>query len=121
MAFLPAGDGIAPRWPPPLAVFELENQKERAGYSLWKVICIRAPLRVVFAYRNDWEQVRELVRELADDVLGGLTVPERLAIGGELLLITGSRGEGETFPYGFFKIWRYNANTANFEKYPGWG
>ncbi|MFN0137417.1 MAG: hypothetical protein ACKVS9_15035 [Phycisphaerae bacterium] len=121
MAFGPADEANAPRWPLPLAVFELENQKERAGYSLWKVICVRASLRVVFAYRNDWAQVRELVRELAADVLGGLSVSERLAFGGDLLIVTGSRGEGETFPYGFFKIWRYNANTASFEKYPGWG
>lgn len=121
MAFGPAGEANAPRWPLPLAAFELENQKERAGYSLWKVICVRASLRVVFAYRNDWVQVRELVRELAADVLGGLSVSDRLAIGGDLLIVTGSRGEGETFPYGFFKIWRYNTNTASFEKYPGWG
>jgi hypothetical protein len=120
MAFPPSGGG-GPQWPLPLAVFELENLKERAAYSLWKVICVRASLRVVFAYRNDWEQVRTLVRDLTDEVIAGLTVEERQSLGDNLLLVTGSRGEGETFPYGYFKIWRLNPNTANFEKFPGWG
>jgi hypothetical protein len=114
------GDTGGPRWPLPLAVFELENAKERAAYSLWKVICVRAALRVVFAYRHEWEQVRELVRELKDDVIAGLTVDERLSLGGDLLLVTGSRGEGETFPYGYFKIWRLNANVGNFERFAAW-
>lgn len=121
MAFAPASGDPGPRWPLPLAAFELENQKERAGYSLWKVICVRTSLRVVFAYRDTWEQVRELVGTLRDEVVRGLTVEERQALGGELLLVTGSRGEGETFPYGYFKLWRLNANTADFEKFPGWG
>lgn len=121
MAFAPQGVATAARWPLPLAVFELENLKERAGYSLWKVICVRASLRVVFAYRNDWEQVRELVRELRDQVIAGFSAAESAAMGGDLLLVTGSRGEGETFPYGYFKVWRFNPNTAGFEKFPGWG
>ena len=120
MAFSPDVGG-GPQWPLPLAVFELENLKERAAYSLLKVICVRAALRVVFAYRNDWEQVRALVGELKDKVIAGLTVEERKSLGDSLLLVTGSRGEGETFPYGYFKIWRLNPNTAGFEKFPGWG
>ncbi len=61
VAFEPPADG-GPAWPLPLAVFELENQRDRAAYSLWKVICVRAGLRGVFAYRNNWRQVGELVR-----------------------------------------------------------
>lgn len=119
MAFPP--DDAGTRWPLPLAVFELENLKERAAYSLWKVICVRAPLRVVFAYRSDWDQVRTLVRDLKDEVIAGLSVEERQSLGDGLLLVTGSRGEGETFPYGYFKIWRLNPNLGGFEKFPGWG
>lgn len=51
MAFPAALADGGPTWPFPLAVFELENQRERAAYSMWKVICVRAELRVVFAYR----------------------------------------------------------------------
>jgi hypothetical protein len=55
MAFPDATD--AGRWRLPLAAFELENHPtdDRVAYSLWKVLCIRAPLRVVFAFRRDWE------------------------------------------------------------------
>ena len=43
------------RWPLPVAVFELENSRDDdlVAYSLWKVLCVRATLRVVFAYRSD--------------------------------------------------------------------
>ncbi|HEV3025141.1 MAG TPA: hypothetical protein VGX76_21870, partial [Pirellulales bacterium] len=69
MAF-PAESATNCRWPMPLAVFELENAQadDRVAYSLWKVLCLRADLRVVFAYRPDWEQGRQLVSRLADDV-----------------------------------------------------
>jgi hypothetical protein len=35
---------------------------------------------------------------------------------GQTLLVTGSRGEGESFPWGFFKLWRLDANLGRFEK-----
>lgn len=33
---------------------ELENSRdsERIAYSLWKVLCVRAELRIVFCYRS---------------------------------------------------------------------
>ena len=41
----------AGRWRLPIAAFELENHRTdaRVGYSLWKTLCLRAGLRVVFA------------------------------------------------------------------------
>ncbi len=123
MAFPPSSgnEGAEPRWPFPLAVFELENVKERAAYSLWKVICVRAKLRVVFAYRNDWDQVKELVRSLKHDVIDGFTIEERMTLDDRILVVTGSRGEGETFPYGYFKVWRLNPNIGAFERFTDWG
>ena len=60
MAF-PSRDSSDVRWPLPVAVFELENspRDDRVAYSLWKVLCVRAPLRMVYAYRSDWEQTRQ--------------------------------------------------------------
>jgi len=115
MAFLLRGTS---RWPFPIAVFELENSREedRIAYSLWKVLCIRAPLRVVFAYRHDAREGITLVNRLTESVIGGLPIDERMALTGETLLIIGSRGEAETFPYGYFKIWTLNANTGRFER-----
>jgi hypothetical protein len=115
MAF-PLG-GIT-RWPFPLAVFELENSREEdhIAYSLWKVLCIRAPLRVVFAYRHDVREGITLVNRLTESVIGALPIDERMALTGETSLIIGSRGEAETFPYGYFKIWMLNANIGRFER-----
>lgn len=105
-------------WPMPVAAFELENDRtdERVAYSLWKVLCIRAPLRVVIAYRPDWEQSRLLIVKMAEDLIGGLTPQERTAIGGETVIVIGNRGEGETFPWGYFKFWKLDANLGRFER-----
>ncbi len=121
MAFPPGTGDAGPAWPFPLAVFELENQRERAAYSLWKVNCVRAELRVVFAYRNDWGQVQRLVQSIKREVIDGYSVEQRQTLDDRTLLITGSRGEGETFPYGYFKIWRLNPNIGAFERFTNWG
>lgn len=90
VAFDIAGDR---RWRFPVGVFELENSPvdDLVAYSLWKILCMRASLRVVFYYRRD-------------------------ALGGETLVIVGSRSETATFPYGFFKNWMLDANTARFRR-----
>jgi hypothetical protein len=113
MAF-PAGP--TPLWPFPLAVFELENVYQRVAYSLWKVLCIRTPLRVVIAYRRDWEQSRQLVAKLTKDVIGGIPLDQLVALDGQTVLIVGNRGEGETFPHGYYKFWLLNPNLGKFEK-----
>lgn len=115
----PDGTMLAPPgWRFPVAVFELENSRSdaRVAYSLWKTLCVRAPLRVVFAYRPDWESGIALVQHLGTDVIRAMTIEERSAVGGETLIVLGSRGEGETFPHGYFKMWRLNINTGRFDK-----
>lgn len=106
------------RWPLPVAVFELENSNndDRVAYSLWKVLCVRADLRVVFAYRPDWEKARQVVAVLEGEVVGSLTIPQRESLGGQTVLVMGSRGEGETFPWGYFKFWKLDANLGRFIK-----
>src|SRR5262245_37131581 len=51
------------RWHFPIGVFELENSPadDLVAYSLWKVLCVRAGLRVVFCYRRDALAGAELV------------------------------------------------------------
>ena len=106
------------RWPFPVAVFELENSRDddRVAYSLWKVLCVRTPLRVVFAYRRDAGEGAELVGRLTDSLIGGLSIAERLAFAGETSLIIGNRGGAETFPYGYFKAWTLDTNTGRFDR-----
>lgn len=117
MAFPNCDDSDA-RWPLPIAVFELENspRDDRVGYSLWKVLCVRAPLRIVYAYRRDWERTRNLTDHLATNVVASLSPAERMAIDGETAVVTGSRGESETFPYGYFKLWLLDPNLGKFER-----
>jgi hypothetical protein len=117
MAFLPAAEDKT-HWPMPLAAFELENSRSdrRVAYSLWKVLCIRAKMRVVFAYRPDWELGRRLVGTVCDHVIGALKPEEQSAIDGQVVMVVGNRGEGETFPWGYFKFWLLNRNLGRFEK-----
>jgi hypothetical protein len=118
MAFV---SGELSRWPLPLAAFELENHANdnRVGYSLWKVLCLQVGLRVVFAYRPDPERSRELVRVLAEDVIGSMSANQLRGLNGATVLIVGNRGEGDTFPDGYFKYWLLNADLGRFEKLAG--
>jgi len=113
MAF-PSGDG---HWRFPVAVFELENSKDdaRIAYSLWKLLCVRAELRIVFCYRQSADLAPALIRYLRDEVIGALSITERSHLPGQTLVVVGSRAASETFPYGFFKWWRLNTNTGSFE------
>lgn len=116
MAFLGSGDDG--RWQLPIAVFELENHRtdNRVAYSLWKVLCVRSQLRVVFAFRREWEESRMTVDAVCQDVIGSLSPTERTEIAGETAIIVGNRGEGETFPWGYFKMWLLDTNVGRFTK-----
>jgi hypothetical protein len=113
VAFEPAGDR---RWRFLVAVFELENSlaDDRVAYSLWKVLCVRAELRVVFCYREDSAAGSKLVRYLGTEVAQAIKGTERVGLGGDTLLVVGSRNESRTFPYGFFKEWLFDANLGRF-------
>ena len=106
------------RWRFPVGVFELENSPvdDLVAYSLWKVLCVRASLRVLFCYRRDANEGAELVRHLADQVVQAMEIPTRTALGGETLIVVGTRSESATFPYGFFKDWTLDANVARFRR-----
>ena len=106
------------RWRFPIAVFELENSltDDKVAYSLWKVLCVRASLRVVFCYRPDSAQGSKLVRHLSDEVARAMEVQERIALSGETIIIVGSRNEAATFPYGFFKDWLFDPNVGRFAR-----
>jgi len=118
MTFDVGQDGILPHWPFPVALFELENSRrdDKVAYSLWKVLCVRARLRVIFCYRRDASAGSALVRYLADAVVGSLPIEERVDLVGETLLIVGSKAEESTFPYGFFKDWVLDKNTGRFAR-----
>lgn len=104
------------RWRFPSLIAELENRQEFdfIAYSLWKVLSVRAGLRVVFCYRNEEGKAGELVRKLKAEVIDALGTQNRLDLDGETLVVVGTRTESGTFPYGFFSWWRLNAGTGIF-------
>jgi hypothetical protein len=106
MAFAPGEQ----RWPFPVAVMELENSQaeDRIAYSLWKVLCVRADLRLVFCYRRMAGTVPALIQFLQDEVIGAMGLSGRVALTGQTVLVVGSLYEVETFPNGFLNggSWR---------------
>ncbi|MYA16810.1 MAG: hypothetical protein F4Z28_08610 [Gammaproteobacteria bacterium] len=113
--------GVERGWRFPVAVCELENSGSDAvvAYALWKVLCIRDTLRVVFCYRSPRSDARRLIRLLTDGIDGAMAHPDRERLGGDTLVFIGSRSESHTFPYGFFQAWRLNRNLGRFETF-GW-
>ena len=51
------------------------------------------------------------------EVVQSMEIPTRSGLGGETLIIVGSRSETATFPYGFFKDWTLDTNTARFRRH----
>jgi len=104
------------RWQFPIAVAELENSQDmdHVAYSLWKILCVRADLRMLFCYRRNSEDRPQLVRFLGKEVINAMDLPVRTQLQGETLVIVGSRADSGTFPYGFFKWWRLESNTGRF-------
>jgi len=100
------------RWPFPIAAFELENSKktDRIAYSLWKLLCLRVPLRVLFCYRHESSEGDSTVRFLWHEVLSSLDKPPE----GDTLVVVGSRDDSSAFPYGFFHWWQLNPSTISF-------
>lgn len=115
MAFSDGGK----RWHFPSAVFELENSRnnDRIAYSLWKVLCVHADLRVVFCYRRNADEGSDLVRFLRDEVVHAMNIESRSKLEGQTIIVVGSRNDSDTFPYGFFKWWILDLNTGTFQLY----
>lgn len=106
-------------WQFPAAVCELENAADAdlVAYSLWKVLCVRCALRIVFCYRPDPAAGPAFVSSLSAAVVDAMPLAERASLDGETLIIVGSRDEADTFPYGFFQAWKLNSNTGRFERF----
>lgn len=124
MAFDTAAAPSGARWHWPVAVFELENNHtdDRTAYSLWKVLNVAAPLRVVVAYRRTWDEANALPGVLADEVIRSTMPVERWnAIDGEVLLVIGSRSDGQSFPWDYFRFWRFDPGVGRFSKVSGVG
>lgn len=106
------------RWRFPVAVMELENsvREDQIAYSLWKVLSVRAELRIVFCYRRNGEEIPALLRHLREEVVEAMGLAGRVKLEGATLLVVGSRSESGTFPFGYFGWWLLDTNTGRFER-----
>ena len=104
----------AKQWPLPIAIMELENQGNRVSYSLWKVLCVRAQLRVVFGYSRTTEERAAIIKTLQSTVLLDVGLAQLIGIEGETLVVIGSRDQAEQFPYGYFKWWQLDNRAGSF-------
>lgn len=113
--------GAGGAWRFPVAVCELENsaRDEVVAYALWKVLCIRDALRLVFCYRSARTDAPGLIGSLGDRVVGAMPLPDRERLTADTLVFVGSRSDSDTFPYGFFQAWCLNRNLGQFETF-GW-
>jgi len=109
---------ICGRWPMPVAAFELENDRtdDRVAYSLWKLLCVQTKLRVVFAFRTDWDTGRDSVRSIGQDVIQSLSMQQLHDLSGDTAMIFGNRGSGSYFPDGFFKCYLLDKELQQFTK-----
>ncbi len=105
-------------WKFPIALFELENSRDPdyVSYALWKLLCVRAPLRVLFCYRPTPKQGSDLVSLLNREVIQPMPIEERVKVDGSLILCVGNRHHAGTFPYDFFRWWNFDKNTGNFTR-----
>jgi hypothetical protein len=106
------------RWQFPIAVFELENKRDPnyISYALWKLLCVRASLRVLFCYRPTPKEGSDLVSLLNQEVIQPIPVEERVKVDGSLILCVGNRHHAGTFPYDFFRWWEFDKDTGTFTR-----
>ena len=106
------------RWRFPTVVMELENNagEDQIAYSLWKVLSVRAELRIVFCYRRNREKIPSLLRHLREEVIEAMGLAGRVKLEGSTLLVVGSRSESGTFPFGYFGWWSLDTNTGRFDR-----
>ena len=92
----------------PLAVVELENSDEvnKITYCLWKILCIRAPIRVLICYQSNNVKIKELRQQLERVIQnGGLMKKDN----GDLLVIIGDESKKEWKSYfdEFFSVFMW--------------
>jgi hypothetical protein len=114
MAFAPGEK----RWLFPTVVMELENspREDQIAYSLWKVLCVRAEMRIVFCYRKQAAEIPALIQHLRQEVVEAMELGGRIRLEGRTLVVAGSRNDADTFPFGFFSWWELEPNTGRFVK-----
>ena len=85
-------------WDPfalPRAVVELENSYKtmKISYCLWKILCIRSPIRVLICYQRNTKGVKDLKERLENVIWQGSLMK---GTDGDLLVIIGDDSVSES-------------------------
>ena len=82
----------------PRAVVELENSDDvnKISYCLWKILCIRAPIRVLICYQGNSIKVQKLKERLEEVIQDGGLMKDAT---GDLLVIIGNESVKEWKSY----------------------
>ncbi|NOR48540.1 MAG: hypothetical protein GQ533_10945 [Methanosarcinaceae archaeon] len=89
----------------PRVVIEHENSKsvEKIEYCLWKILCIRSPIRVLICYQDGEEKVEALRKHLENNIWNGSLMK---GDSGDLIVLIGN--EIETDYWGeYFKTFEW--------------
>lgn len=104
------------QWQFPIAVAELQNEAgdEYTAYCLWKLLCVRADLRLLLTYRPTGEECARLVTCLEKQLVAGLGYQRLTQLPGETVLAVAATDGLDSFPYGYFKWWQYDPHGGHF-------
>ena len=97
-------------WDPfvlPRAVVELENSYdiEKISYCLWKILCVRAPIRALICYQRSTDKVTTLKQHLEDVIWQGSLMK---GTDGDLLVIIGNESAGGKASWGeYFTVFEW--------------
>lgn len=103
----------------PCAAVELENSydQKRISYCLWKLLCVRAALRVLICYQNNQVNVNNLKERLENLIWQGNLMK---GTDDDLLIIIGSE-KGKELPWrNYFTAYKWRSNRLVKIKVPGW-
>lgn len=98
------------KWDPfvlPRAVVELENSYaiEKISYCLWKILCVRAPIRVLICYQSNKDKITTLKQHLEGVIWQGSLMK---GTDGDLLVIIGDEGAGREGSWGeYFSVFEW--------------
>jgi len=98
------------QWDPlviPKTVVELENRydHEKIKYCLWKVLCIRAPLKVLICYQDTGQKVQDLTGILETVIWEGNLMEDSNS---DLLIVVGDDSKGEETPWRqYFRVFEW--------------
>jgi hypothetical protein len=111
------------QWNPigfPRAAVEMENHPNEARifYALWKILCVRVPIRVLICYQPDQIKANSLRKHLQDRIRRGRLMKR---IDGDLLILIGNESVKEESAWSdYFTVYQWRNERLQKVKIPEW-